>query len=235
MGNDVTCLKQRLWFLIALVALVAGCASSPPPRVNYPAQQPPPEVMAPAQPAPPPPATAIRFREMPFADAFKSLLVKPLPLMVSIPANYQFELIKGNQWVWTHPSALPALRKDGTKPNDHGLFTAQITTNVQYDRASDSFTCGPGCDQRALLTKLERDGLPIAAVERHTVSGVPLLLLDIDASKVTGGQRQRVYLVYASTTVDQRTVLISFRPALAQESNGFAIWQRFKNYLLGRV
>jgi tetratricopeptide (TPR) repeat protein len=156
-------------------------------------------------------------------------LVRPVPLAMAIPTNYAL-VDPGPGYVWADPGEHERVRATRSMPTT-GSFWARLTPNTGYDPARDRFVCGPDCTEADMPRQLESSGVTGVAMERQTVGGVPVLLVEATPLPPAAGKTPRVYMAYVAVGVDTNVLLISYRPPANGEAEGERVWETFKRSL----
>src|SRR5262245_20357953 len=171
-----------------------------------------------------------------FDELMKDQIIRSIPLRVSVPKEYerlQLEYATDGV-VWAPPDEFEGIKQTNNLPSKTGYFHGRLTLNVGYDLKTRSFICGPYCDEQELM-KQAKDAADDAKFERHTVNGIPILLIEMDATsklKTAGGAR-KMYMAYIATLIDTNVVLILYMPPSQSPDQGGAMWTAFKQALVG--
>lgn len=171
------------------------------------------------------------FKILTFDELMKDQIIRSIPLRVSVPKEYErLQLDPAVAGVvWARPEEFEAIRQTNDLPAKTGYFLGRLTLNVGYDARIDSFICGPNCDEKALMQQV-KDAADDAKFERHTVNGIPILLIEIEAvSKLkTAGGATRMYMAYIATLIDTNVALILHLPPSQSPDQGRATWTAFR-------
>jgi hypothetical protein len=176
---------------------------------------------------------APNFKIVKFDDAMKDQLVRSLPLKLAFPADYEMLVLDPaiNGTVWARRGDLDHIARTKDVPPGAGLFHGRLTTRVGYDRASNSFICGPGCGEADMKAELAAAGANVIKIDKHVINGVPMLLLEIDTANMAGAVRKTLYMAYIAVLIDTNVFLISFSPPRDGTDDGRAAWQAFSRAL----
>src|SRR5262245_60875543 len=117
-----------------------------------------------------------------FDELMKDQIIRSIPLRASVPKEYERLQLEPavDGVVWARPEEFDGIRQTKNLPAKTGYFYGRLTLNVGYDVKIHSFICGPHCNEQALIQRT-KDAVDDAKFERHTVNGIPLLLIEIDA------------------------------------------------------
>jgi len=134
-------------------------------------------------------------------------------------------------WLWTTPKNRELIEKNGTSDPDEGNIQLRIATQIGYDRRTDSFICGPECNEETIVQNMKEGGFEVVSNERHSVNGVPIWLLEATPSEPGNGPK-KIYLAYLATLIDTNAVVLTYGPPTANPVAGVQIWTDIKNAVL---
>jgi hypothetical protein len=168
------------------------------------------------------------YRIIEFDEAMKNQVNRSLPLRLAFPEEYAMlasPAIRGV--IWAMPADLAEIRKTNVAPPNAGIFYGRLTLNVSYDKDRKAF-CGPSCNDADLATQFEKAGISNVRTEKHETNGIPILLIEADASAVGGSTHNKLYMAYIATLIDTNVILISYRPPSNSNDGGVNVWKSFK-------
>jgi hypothetical protein len=178
------------------------------------------------------PATKPEFKTLSFDEAMQGQLVRSMPLKLTFPADYEMLVLDPaiNGVVWARRADLDHIAQTKETPPDAGLFHGRLTTQIGYDRASNSFIC-LGCSEKDVKAELEAAGANDVKVQKHVINGIPMLLLDTGTANMRGAVRNKLYMAYVAVLIDTNVMLISYSPPLDSKDEGQTAWQAFTRAL----
>ena len=173
------------------------------------------------------------FKVVKFDEAMKDQLVRSLPLKLAFPADYEMLALDPaiNGTVWARRDDLDHIARTKKPPPGAGLFHGRLTASIGYDRARDAFICGPGCDEKDIKANIEKTGADGVKLQKHSVNGVPILLIEMGTANMAGATRKKLYMAYIAVLIDTNVFLISYSPPLDRADHGSATWQAFTDAL----
>lgn len=207
----------RCAFVVAVACAAANAATHARANVAYVGSQ------APAD-----------FKLIKFDAAMEGQLGLSLPLNVAFPRAYERHVLDPaiNGVIWAAPGDLERMRETGEIPEGAGYFHGRLTINVGYDARKDSFICGKDCDEGRIVEKIAAMGAKDIKTQRAVANGIPILLIEADATTLQGSVRNRLYMAYIALRLDTDVFLITYRAPAASEDNGAAAWNAFTTTLI---
>jgi hypothetical protein len=178
-------------------------------------------------------ATRPGFKIVGFDDAMKDQIVRSLPLRLAFPLDYDMLVLDPaiNGVVWARRPDLDHVARTQEFPPGAGKFHGRLTMRVGYDRASNSFICGPGCDETQLEKHIKATGADDVRWQKRVVNGIPMLLIEMGTGNMPGATRKKLYMAYIAVLIDTNVMLISYSPPSDSEDDGRAAWQAFTDAL----
>lgn len=204
--------KGLVLFCSAAMLALLACATPPPSTIPLPASE------------------APDVKVVTLDEAMNRTLIRPMPLNIAIPEAYKLfpdEPYPGNH-LWTTQKNYDALQKNGTSDRSEGALQLRISMDIGYDRASDSFICGPGCGEAQLSAKMEEAGFKLSASDRRSVNGVPVWFIEAEPQK--GGDA--LYMAYLGTLIETNAVVLTWGPPMNQARFGNETWAAIKNAIV---
>jgi hypothetical protein len=182
-----------------------------------------------AQEARPSPKPA--FRTVSFDNAMKHQIARSMPLKLAFPVDYHLLVLDPaiHGVVWARRADLDRIARTKKVPPGAGLFHGRLTTRAGYDRVSNSFTCGPGCDERKLQASMKATGASVVRWQKRVVNGIPMLLIEMSSGR--GADRKKLYMAYIAVLIDTDVMLISYSPPGDSKDGGQTAWQAFTRAL----
>ncbi len=179
------------------------------------------------------PSTKPDFRTVDFDGAMKHQIVRSMPLKLAFPADYDMLVLDPaiNGVVWARRADLDHIAKTKEVPPGAGMFHGRLTTRVGYDSASNSFICGPGCDEKKLQASIKASGADVVRWQKRVVNGIPMLLIEMGTDSMPGAVRKKLYMAYIAVLIDTNVMLISYSPPSDSKDDGETAWQAFTGAL----
>jgi len=167
------------------------------------------------------------FRDLGFRELTAGSVAADLPLRFRLPAGL-VPVRDGFQTWWMDADDRAAYAADPSHTPRDGFFSVTLTLNVGYDAARDRFFGGGEGegDETTMADGFTRAGVADVSVERATVNGIPVLVID-------GRQdERRIAMAYIATLIDTNVLLLHYSHPTSFREIDARRWNEMKTAIL---
>ncbi|MDB6132993.1 MAG: hypothetical protein JWM59_1236 [Verrucomicrobiales bacterium] len=156
-------------------------------------------------------------------DKFFDGQLQPLPLRLSIPANYVHAKgmdVEETYSYWMPPSEVKAAAASGDLPVKTGYIYGKISMSMAWLPDKKKFSGEAGYKE-----SLKEDGITLISERHRDANGYPVWASIASAKSEDGKSIKRLYMAYLATKIETNCIYIAYMPpAKLPEAESDKIW-----------